>query len=154
LDFKRNRITIRQTKAGEARHILMNDVVLQILQSPPGCSIILSFFPARKGAFERVSRTLNGKDIQEAGIENFRWHDLRHTFATRLVMKGVSLYVENAVDLASDTRTDTSSQRFRPFSTKPFILNQRLGGENGRRNGLKNRLRPALDGRFRGLSTI
>jgi len=29
---------------------------------------------------------------QKAGLKGLRWHDLRHTFATRLVQAGVDLY--------------------------------------------------------------
>jgi len=35
--------------------------------------------------------------VIEAGIKNFRWHDLRHTFASRLRMKGAPL--EDIADL-------------------------------------------------------
>ena len=35
MDFRSNRITVRESKAGEARHIPMNQVVIEALQSLP-----------------------------------------------------------------------------------------------------------------------
>jgi len=37
------------------------------------------------------SRTWFEVAVEKAQVKNFRWHDLRHTFISRLVMKGVDL---------------------------------------------------------------
>jgi site-specific recombinase XerD len=44
--------------------------------------------------------------LAEAKIENFRWHDLRHTFASRLVEAGANMkVVQEACGHASITMT-------------------------------------------------
>jgi integrase len=40
--------------------------------------------------------------VMEAGTKNFRWHDLRHTFASRLRMEGAPL--EDIADPLGHTR--------------------------------------------------
>ena len=39
----------------------------------------------------RDAREWFNQVLNQAKIQNFRWHDLRHTFASRLVMAGVPL---------------------------------------------------------------
>ena len=63
-----------------------------------GCSIIPTFFAAataETGSRTESKNTHWKRYLKEAKIENFHWHDLRHTFASRLVMKGINLYIDS-----------------------------------------------------------
>ena len=48
-------------------------------------------FPAQSGHTRVNLRGRFQRALREAGIEEFVWHDLRHTFASYLVMSGVPL---------------------------------------------------------------
>jgi integrase len=48
-------------------------------------------FCNRYGRPYRSYRTAFESAVRKAGIEDFTFHDLRHTFASRLVMAGVDL---------------------------------------------------------------
>ncbi len=51
--------------------------------------------------------------LKAAGIEDFRFHDLRHTFASRLAMLGIDLYT---VQRAGGWKTGIMVQRYAHLS--------------------------------------
>ena len=64
--------------------------VLRKWQSSHHTKEDLVFRNARGLRFTHV-KTSWSRLLNMADIENFRWHDMRHTFASKLVMKGVDL---------------------------------------------------------------
>jgi integrase len=85
-------ITIPQSKHGGMRHVPINSVAAKALtilsQNRNGSEYVCVGSDNRKGRdWERWFEQC----VREAGIHDFRWHDLRHTFASRLAMAGVPL---------------------------------------------------------------
>jgi site-specific recombinase XerD len=80
-------------KSGKTRHIPLNKIAVDVLQTWAGQNTQSGLvFPKPDGTPLKSIKTAWGKLISDAKIKDFRFHDLRHDFASRLVMNGVDLY--------------------------------------------------------------
>jgi integrase len=90
VDLDRNRITFVNTKNGEDRSVRLTDRAKQVLLSldPKSSGPVFTY----AGWPMKDNNSSFPAAVRRAGIEDFRFHDLRHTFASRLVQKGIPLY--------------------------------------------------------------
>ncbi len=103
-DLKRNVLYVRQTKTGRDRAIPVNDKVLLMLENMPKVSEYVFTSPKTNGKLIDIKKGFH-KALQDAKILNFRFHDLRHTCATRLADAGVNFAVIGEILGHSDIRT-------------------------------------------------
>jgi integrase len=94
VDLQRAMLTIEgdNAKSGSTRHVPLNDEALTVLkkwrEQTNGTTLV---FPGKKGQpMDNIKKAWSGI-VKAAKLQNFRWHDLRHHFASRLVMAGVVL---------------------------------------------------------------
>jgi integrase len=91
VDFRHGVVRVLHTKNGERREIPMSQTLRATLERLPRRVDTDIVFPGRSG-HQRVNiRGRFQRALRDAGIESFVWHDLRHTFASSLVMAGVNL---------------------------------------------------------------
>lgn len=81
-----------QAKAGKPIHITLNATALDVLTKQIG-KHSRWVFTYRGKPITQVTTKAWYRALERAGIENFRWHDLRHTWASWLTQKGVPLNV-------------------------------------------------------------
>jgi integrase len=89
VDFNRQLLTVEgpNAKNRQTRHVALNEEAVSVLrlwreQSGTGARVF-GVTTGFQSAWEKV--------LKRARISKFRWHDLRHHFASRLVQKGVPL---------------------------------------------------------------
>jgi len=91
IDFRNRIIYIENTKNGEKREVSMNDLLTETLKSITRNDTSPYVFCDKEGKPYYDFRKSFATALKKAGIKDFRFHDLRHTFASNLVMKGIDL---------------------------------------------------------------
>ncbi|HEY3998663.1 MAG TPA: site-specific integrase [Candidatus Xenobia bacterium] len=118
IDFTRSLIRIPRSKHGEAREIFLNDYVLELLRDLPSRTSSPWVYPAHnpeKHVSQGWLRYPFEAAVKAAGIKNLHWHDARHDFASRLVMKGADLYT---VQKLLGHKTPSMTQRYAHLAPK------------------------------------
>jgi len=92
VDLKHGFILLEDTKNGDRRELPINGTVRAILlDMPRRLDVPFVFHDRATGEPYRDIRNSFYRACGRAGIKDFHFHDLRHTFASHLVMAGVDL---------------------------------------------------------------
>jgi integrase len=90
-DFKRNIIYLWITKNGEKREVPMSEAVKKALINVSKNPESEFIFCNKVGAQIKDIKKSFFTAVQKSGIKDFHFHDLRHTFASYMVMNGTDL---------------------------------------------------------------
>lgn len=93
VDLKQARIVLHETKNGERRVVPLYGHSLDLLKNLSKVRNLKTdlLFPGKKITSPVFIRTPWKNAVESAGIENFRFHDLRHSAASYLAMNGASM---------------------------------------------------------------
>ncbi len=131
VDFRRETIQLLKTKNNKVRHIPMNnavkDALLSIRESPESPYV----FTSRHGAALLDVKRSFTTALKKSEIKSFRFHDLRHTFASQLVMSGVDLNTVRDLLGHSTLEMTLRYAHLSPNYKKRAVdcLHERIGGQ-------------------------
>jgi site-specific recombinase XerD len=106
IDLVHKEVRLSRTKNYSSRTIPMNATVLaaftELRRRVPKAKKSDAVFP-------QLPRIWWEDVLQKSGVADFRWHDCRHTFCSRLAMKGVNLKV---IQVLAGHKTITMTARY------------------------------------------
>ncbi|HEV7375934.1 MAG TPA: site-specific integrase [Pyrinomonadaceae bacterium] len=103
VNFERGAIHVRQTKSGKDRLVPMNSTVQAMLESLPKSSGYV--FPSPRTGGRLIDIKIGFmRAVAVAKLTNFRFHDLRHTAATRMAAGGADAFTLCSIFGWSDIR--------------------------------------------------
>jgi integrase len=117
VDLARQTAHLPMTKNGTARTVPLSSRAVRVLESLPR-SISGRVFPVQRWTVEQVFE----RACRLAGLAGFRFHDLRHTAATRLAEK-----VPNVIELAAITGHSNVGMLKRYYHPTAEALARKLG---------------------------
>jgi integrase len=121
VDPRHRLITITKTKNNERKTIPINDPLYEELSRLPRHVNSPYLFCHPDGTrILRIDRSFHHA-LRDAAIEKFRFHDLRHTFASHLAIRGVSLEIIGALLGHKDPKMTKRYAHLSPTSLKHAV---------------------------------
>ncbi len=108
VDLQNNIIAVKGTKTKYDRYVPISKPLKELLrgiEKKDGCLYVFNDKGAKLGNFRRSFMTA----CRNAGLKDMRIHDLRHVFASKMVMNGTSLYITGEL---LGHRTTQMTQRY------------------------------------------
>ena len=94
LDLEKGFVTFSKTKTGITRTVPIRGEALELLRTKIYRNDTPLIFPSKKNSSVAFDfRAPFEAAVKRAGIEDFRWHDLRHSAASYLIRAGINLRI-------------------------------------------------------------
>jgi integrase len=139
IDFDTRIITLRaeETKSSKMLRLPLNSIAFEVLltwrsqSEKTGVSDLVFPSPKTGGKLDNCDSSWQ-KLLRDANITNFRWHDMRHDFASRLAMSGVPLIAIKELMGHSDIKTTLIYAHLAPNIKQEAVELLTKGAPNGK----------------------